>query len=761
MIELYRYAERDPLSSDNDSANTVPSSDDNIVLGKVWVNTAVTPHRQFVCRQPTGTAVWEQLPPPSHAHAVSDVTGLQAALDALSEDIDDNTAAIDANAAAIAAINDELDGPATATHVYLSGANGNDANDGLTPGAAVATYARVWELLPLIVYRPFIVHVGEHGGAGYVYELPPENRVFAEGAFIALYGDGAGQAGEDGFTEITNGVLGAGTTATVLQIATTPADDAYKGFTVEITSGLAAGYRRHIRSSVGDLVSPTQIYENFAGLVTPSAGDSYRILRPAVKLILPDSGRLVGSASTFAYTSLTNSNAPLHLVNVSMTSAFGAFTYILQPVNSVQLYFGVEVTGGNSHDTVGTVYAGVAAGNRGVVLILEQLMSALGLELSLQWQGWGLTFPEALGNNDPALVSWFNGGDGGLFQGYVVGGTVSAGMGSTIILQGGRSSRVTATNKGYVIFRVGSARGSSTTPPVPFLIKSTSGAVMQSLFDSTIVLQFTLQTETLPTVEIESTAVGSATSFLVTTYFGGKIIGYPNIKLTALSFVGAAYFVTSNGLLSLYSGALASINAPLATAILVEGDGKAYFQGFASTVIAATGIHCRGGAVSFRESRAAPITASGLAARIEDGGSLVYKGSATTWTGANAAGGAVEVSRNGVISQWDSAGALTITNTALGANAHGLKVSGGGRAHLRGGVNTPINANGYGVDARFGGQVYFTAQPSSVVGATADLIVDTAVGGQPDTALAASESAIAFQTGGLAAFNGSIIARAA
>lgn len=58
-MEVYRYATRDPIASDNDSANIAdPGDTNNLVRGKWWVNTATTPWRYFVCQASTGSAVW-------------------------------------------------------------------------------------------------------------------------------------------------------------------------------------------------------------------------------------------------------------------------------------------------------------------------------------------------------------------------------------------------------------------------------------------------------------------------------------------------------------------------------------------------------------------------------------------------------------------------------------------------------------------------------------------------------------------------------
>lgn len=58
-LELYKYSTLNPTTADNDSANGPAGTADNIFRGKIWVNTATTPIRQFVCRNATGTAAWQ------------------------------------------------------------------------------------------------------------------------------------------------------------------------------------------------------------------------------------------------------------------------------------------------------------------------------------------------------------------------------------------------------------------------------------------------------------------------------------------------------------------------------------------------------------------------------------------------------------------------------------------------------------------------------------------------------------------------------
>lgn len=97
---------------------------------------------------------------------------------------------------------------------------------------------------------------------------------------LVFIGDGAGQDGDDGFTELATGTAAAGTGAGVL-VTSGLTVDALAGKTLEITSGANEGWRRTIRDNTTTNIVPVQ---EFTGL---AAGDTFRVLEPAVTFELP------------------------------------------------------------------------------------------------------------------------------------------------------------------------------------------------------------------------------------------------------------------------------------------------------------------------------------------------------------------------------------------------------------------------------------------------------------------------------------------
>jgi len=640
-------------------------------------------------------------------------------------------------------------------NVYLSGANGNDANDGLTPATAVATFGRVWELLPLYVQQPFVVHIGEHGGVGYTYELPPEDRFFAEGAFIVLYGDGAGQAGEDGFTEVESGVAGAGTTVQILELAAAPADDAYWGYTVEYTSGAAVGLRRSIRDNAGALAKLVVGTETVTSTLTPVPGDSYRVLRPAVTLQMPDVERI--NRSFVPYVTSFSTSAPVHTINLRVESA----TSTGLAFNGDSALFGVELA-----TTIRLIVGNgsfVASGVDGSATITGVSFPDL-LELADpghvigQWNGWGVSQPGAATNGTGGVLYVSNTGS---FAGFVNGGGI-LNLGAVILL-GGRVGGFINNSPGYAFIGAQNVF-SATDCAVPFLVESSSSGPI-SIQGGRITLS-TLSTSNNVSLEVIATQANNALAAILATR-GAFIDGNGVLTIDAPNTTdGVGLFLTDGSVFSVQnlSGAsLLSINIPGGTGILCVNNSSCYMSGWGS-LIAKTGIVVEGGALfdlsGTGQTAAADITASGIAVSVE-GGTFSFAAQNSVWSGSSA-NGVVRVLRGGRFQQTEdldygsrpsAPGTLTVNNAGAGP---AFEVSGGGEAYLRGGANTITTAGSYGIDARNGGRVYCGEQPSNVVGTTNDLIVDTVAGGQADAVLAASASAIYNATTN----NGSIIARA-
>lgn len=212
------------------------------------------------------------------------------------------------------------------TNLYVSGLNGNDINDGSTPLLAVATLARAWALIPYTLAAPIVVHLGAAGAPGvpYAWSPMPAPAQLTPDARIWLYGDGAGQVGEDGFVVAAGSPVAAiaGTDANQITTAAIVAD-AYQGFTLEVVDGPAAGYRRTILTNTASSIVPVRRFETEDAVtpVTPVAGNTIRILRPSVIFSGYDTaGNADGIPGLFSGIGNGDGGAPLLLVNLAFAS---------------------------------------------------------------------------------------------------------------------------------------------------------------------------------------------------------------------------------------------------------------------------------------------------------------------------------------------------------------------------------------------------------------------------------------------------------
>lgn len=210
--------------------------------------------------------------------------------------------------------------PSDTLDIYLSGANGDDAFDGLTPATAKATPAGVWALFPSGLSGPLVVHVGAAGvvgdGTAYNWASMPIPVKLNETARIWLYGDGAGQPGEDGFEEIFSGETDVGTDSEQITVAVPIVANEYQHYTLSITSGAANTFYRTIQSNTTTSIVPCRRFENVDGVpIDPGDGTSYRVLRPSA--IFDNIQDLGGQPGFLANTGGGDGAAPLFLVNVA------------------------------------------------------------------------------------------------------------------------------------------------------------------------------------------------------------------------------------------------------------------------------------------------------------------------------------------------------------------------------------------------------------------------------------------------------------
>ncbi len=301
-----------------------------------------------------------------------------------------------------------ISSPSDAIHLYLSGRNGDDDNDGLTPATARATPAGIWALFPSELSGPLVVHVGAAGvvgdDVGYTWSTMPAPMQLNETARIWIYGDGAGQAGEDGFEVITTGVADTGTDVNQITIATPVVTNVYQSYTLEMTSGPALGYRRTIMSNTTTSIVPTNQFSSQAGVTTgfvPVSGNTFRIIRPSV--IFDGIEGLPGQAGFLANLGAV---APFFLVNLAFSA--GATNIAIE--NSTLYMAGVEWRGtglpafSKCSGSIGW-WDNLSSGNilpRSTIVdtAKSQWFEDIGMTANLQrlaeWRGWGFSTPEII-----------------------------------------------------------------------------------------------------------------------------------------------------------------------------------------------------------------------------------------------------------------------------------------------------------------------------------------------------------------------------
>jgi hypothetical protein len=170
------------------------------------------------------------------------------------------------------------------SNIYISAANGNDANDGLTPFTPIQTVDRLWGMFPAgggVINSLVVVH---WGSGTYTYVTPPKAIVFSDQGGLIFHGDGAGQPGDDGFVELGTGTVTAHSTAGGALIVTDGGaawvTDEWTGKTVQITSGANVGWLRTV------IENTATTYEYVGrGYTAILPGDTFRFVESGVTLV--------------------------------------------------------------------------------------------------------------------------------------------------------------------------------------------------------------------------------------------------------------------------------------------------------------------------------------------------------------------------------------------------------------------------------------------------------------------------------------------
>jgi hypothetical protein len=307
------------------------------------------------------------------------------------------------------------------SHLYVSAITGNDLADGRTPTTAVASLVRAFELVPDVVTSPIVVHVGPYDlTATGAYAMPSVNRQAL--ADLVIIGDGAGQLGGAGaaFSEVVPATSALASSTLVINGAGFDAAGAWRGYTVEILTGAAAGDRRLIADHTATSIIPSAPFTASIG-----AGDTWRIVRPSVRIDVPDAagaGEVLlcsGYGTPDAQPSSETLGPTLYVVGVRfvVTAPSGSAGFSLR--GSSTCFFGVEVEGITTPQ-VRLDGASLACGmsgvdsTRGVGVYGAPALLQSSPVSTTQWLGWGLA---SIGGNSGSATQTFS---GGVFDGYVV-----------------------------------------------------------------------------------------------------------------------------------------------------------------------------------------------------------------------------------------------------------------------------------------------------------------------------------------------------
>lgn len=277
--------------------------------------------------------------------------------------------------------------------------DGDDGNPG-TLAAPFLTLGRAVQAIPYIVAHPVIIHLGGHPTGGWA-KVPIEGRLLRSSLIVV--GDGAGVG--DGFTELMNGVAEAGSSQyQVSASGLTP--NAYLGKTVLITSGAAIGDRRHINYN-----DTGALYIDVPFTAAVAAGDSFRVVEPAIDILLNDtfteekSPLVSGCGQGDSLITASRNNYKVWFVNVRFQ------TTVMSPITisrSSVAFFGVELV--NSWANLFYFKESNLLLGREAEVLTEHAggcptaQALLGAPYYTSWNGWGLSCLGPVGFTDEGYV---------------------------------------------------------------------------------------------------------------------------------------------------------------------------------------------------------------------------------------------------------------------------------------------------------------------------------------------------------------------
>jgi hypothetical protein len=264
--------------------------------------------------------------------------------------------------------------------IYVEGLTGVDSNAG-TQTEPLATISAAYDLIPSAVTERVIIHLGPHAGSG--YSIPTlRNHTLTSNIWVV----------GDMFTELYTGtaISGSGDSVIVDSVGGFSADQ-YLGKTIEVLTGNAAGDRRTIK--INDSTDLTTL-EEFT--TTIAAGDTYRIVEPAVYLEEAVNQELVLSINNAGQQAIDEDGGPyLAFVNIrfNFTDQVGDYNFVIK--RSSVAFYGCETVGdGLAHngDNVSSYFSGMDSLATGLTSAAQAPFRDLGVASITSWRGWGFSW---------------------------------------------------------------------------------------------------------------------------------------------------------------------------------------------------------------------------------------------------------------------------------------------------------------------------------------------------------------------------------
>ena len=599
--------------------------------------------------------------------------------------------------------------PGSNVDLYVSAANGNDANDGLTPATAKATLASAYTVAiflasTLLPRGLCVIHMGSGTYAWSPMPFP-----------LTILGDGAGQPGDTGFTVVATGTSAAGTNATGLTLAAPVTANLYRGLTLEWTSGAASGHRLSIRDNTTTVITPVEVAGYPTSTIDPGVGSNFSIVRTAV-IFTTAAAELSGTVQLIDALGSSREYHPAAIVNVRFTMSSATVRGLIASAR-VRM-FGVEVNPG----LISLVDAQLDAG----FLLPEAAMNAWALRVGLtgfaqitNWIGWALTWTLDVGANGSLLLG---------------AGCVARGMFVVPTMTPNSSDAGGFTQSGTIEIHGGSALQDFSLFRCTW-VQANNGIAITCR-------SFLISTSYVMTRRMSCDGGNAVTPLRVET--DSELVMMGNFSAINSNSFGAFILRNSQvlmrgGATNVFGGGSSAVGMTVDQSRVVVNNASCSFTGVTN------GLVLSGGSRFISETSAAMSctgTGTGGAPGLDILENSSFEAESTTVLNATGLGGGARVRQNSQLTLQNATFTL-----AASSSGSGLQCSGGSSCYLPGGAGNTITGLGggnFGVTCRGGGTCAFlNAPPATVTGPGGDLTVGTG-GGETvaAAALAASLSSV-------------------